>query len=97
MKIKNILVLFVIGLAIFSCKKDDDDDCTENEEDDPTDVHGEASQKSHTLKQMQKEYGIIASSIRSSVKAIVLALESQRGAGLSLKGLGRCDVSSKTD
>ena len=25
MKIKNILVLFVIGLAIFSCKKDDDD------------------------------------------------------------------------
>ena len=24
MKIKNILVLFVIGLAIFSCKKDDD-------------------------------------------------------------------------
>ncbi|GGK51466.1 MULTISPECIES: FKBP-type peptidyl-prolyl cis-trans isomerase [Flavobacteriaceae] len=25
MKIKNILVLFVIGLVIFSCKKDDDD------------------------------------------------------------------------
>jgi len=76
--------------------KKDDDECMDSKEDKTTPVEDEAGQKIQTLKQMQKEFGATVASIRSSVKVIALALESQKGAGLSLKGVP-CDVSSKTD
>jgi len=73
--------------------KKDDDDCVESVEDDSTD----AGHKIQTLKQLQKDYGTTVASIRSSVKVIALALESHKGAGLSLKGTVPYSVSSKTD
>lgn len=72
--------------------KKDDDDCAES----PGDESNEDDPKIQTSKQMRKDCGSIVASIRSSVKVIALALDSQKGAGLSLKG-PPCDVSSKTD
>ena len=80
-----------------SHKKDDDDNDNEGDEDEavPEDV---PIQKTQTLKQMRKEYGTIVASIRSSVKIIALAVESQKGTGLSLKkGPVSYNMSSKTD
>jgi len=78
--------------------KKDDDDCVESAEDEPACPEDEVGQKNiQTLKQMRKDYGTIVASIRSSVKVIALAIESQKGVGLSLKGPVPCDVSSKTD
>lgn len=78
-------------------KKDDDDRAVESAEADEASPEDEASQKIQTLKQIRKEYGTIVASVRSSVKVIALALESQKGAGLSVKGPMPYDVSSKTD
>ncbi|KAL7552831.1 hypothetical protein ACHAWF_016075 [Thalassiosira exigua] len=73
-------------------KKDDadDDECTGNT------PRGEAGQK-QSSRQLQRDYGLTVALVRSSVKVIALALESQKSSGLSLKGLSPYDVSSKTD
>jgi len=78
--------------------KKDDDESIEGAEGDPASPEDETNQKIQTLKQMQKDYGAIVTSVRSSVKVISLALESQKeSSGLALKGPAAYDVSSKTD
>ena len=74
----------------FDHKKDDDNLGTDN--------HSEIRQKATSLRQRRKDFGKVVSLIRSSVKVISLALESQRGAGLSLKiPMSSYNASSKTD
>jgi hypothetical protein len=65
-------------------------------EDDEGDV-SKSNRKSQSLRQKKKEFGTIIASVRSSVKVIALALESQKGTGLSLKGAIPYNISSKTD
>jgi hypothetical protein len=78
--------------------KKDDDDNIEGAEGDPVSPEDETNQKIQTLKQMQKDYSAIVTSVRSSVKVIALTLESQKGSsGLTVKGPASYDVSSKTD
>ena len=73
-------------------KKDDDN------ERESTNNNSEIRQKATSLKQRRKDFGKIVSLVRSSVKVIALALESQKGAGLSLKTpMTSYNASSKTD
>ncbi|KAL7509017.1 hypothetical protein ACHAXN_006051 [Cyclotella atomus] len=74
--------------------KKNDDQNTEQEE------HNEGAMKQKEevgFVQRRKEFGKIVSSVRSSVKIISSALDSQKGRGLSLKGEAMCNISSKTD
>ncbi|KAL7496445.1 hypothetical protein ACHAWT_008925 [Skeletonema menzelii] len=73
-------------------KKDDDNENLS------TDVHSEIRQKATSLRQRRKDFRQVVSLVRSSVKVIALALESQKGAGLSLKApMLSYNASSKTD
>ena len=73
-------------------KKDDDNDNL------GTDDHSEIRQKAATLRQRRKDFRQVVSLVRSSVKVIALALDSQKGAGLSLKTPTLSyNASSKTD
>ncbi|KAL7542492.1 hypothetical protein ACHAXR_012013 [Thalassiosira sp. AJA248-18] len=78
-------------------KKDDDGNCTESTQDDIPSPEDESGQKIQTFKKMRKDCATVVASVRSSVKVIALALESRKGAGLSVKGPVPYDVSSKTD
>ena len=71
-------------------KKDDDNDNIGAESD------NDIRQKTTSLRQRRKEFGKVVSLVRSSVKVIALALESRKGAGLSLKTVSY-NASSKTD
>ncbi len=77
-------------------KTDDDEKSNTAVEDDEGDV-SKSNRKSQSLRQKKKEFGTIIASVRSSVKVIALALESQKGPGLSLKGAIPYNISSKTD
>ncbi|KAK1743399.1 hypothetical protein QTG54_006020 [Skeletonema marinoi] len=73
-------------------KKDDDNDNSS------TDDHSEIRQKATSLMQRRKDFRQVVSLVRSSVKVIALALESQKGTGLSLKTpMSSYNASSKTD
>jgi hypothetical protein len=74
-------------------KKDDDNDNLNT-----TDNHIEIRQKATSLRQRRKDFGKVVSLVRGTVKVIALALESQKGAGLSLKTpMSSYNASSKTD
>jgi len=74
-------------------KKDDNDEDTERE-DCEKDV---VKQKEASSIHKRKEYGTMVASVRSSVKIIASALESQKECEFSLKRVIPCNVSSKTD
>lgn len=80
------------GVTGVDHKKDDDNDNLS------TDDHSEVRQKATSLRQRRKDFRQVVSLVRSSVKVIALALESQKGAGLSLKTpMLSYNASSKTD
>ena len=54
-------------------------------------------QKEMNSVQMKKEYGRMVASVRSSIKVIASAIESQEGGGLCVTRDVRCNISSKTD
>eukprot|EP00804_Cyclotella_cryptica_P029191 CCRYP_005334-RA/>CCRYP_005334-RA protein AED:0.34 eAED:0.34 QI:0/0/0/1/1/1/2/0/866 len=74
-------------------KKDDEEEDTEQV------LYEEDVMKRKEAKSMheRKEFGTMVASVRSSVKIISSALESQKACGLSLNGTMACNVSSKTD
>ncbi|KAL7447406.1 hypothetical protein ACHAXM_010616 [Skeletonema potamos] len=80
------------GVRSSDHKKDDDNDNLS------TDSHIEIRQKASNLRQRKIDFGKEVSLVRGTVKVISLALESQKGAGLSLKiPMSSYNASSKTD
>ncbi|KAL7516169.1 hypothetical protein ACHAWX_001213 [Stephanocyclus meneghinianus] len=74
-------------------KKDDSDEEAEQENFQKDVVKQREASSVHK----RKQYGTMVASVRSSVKIIASALESQKECGLSMKGVVQCNISSKTD